>query len=144
MRTLFLIPAILFSATAFAQQAAPVDPAANFPANAITSTTIGDPEAPATPDAGAKAAVPASPTSPANPQDPISDLWPANTVPVFMISCTNYHKELIEPCRCVITNLVRSMSHREFMEATEKEGGIERDSRYIHARQMCMPQPKRK
>lgn len=144
MRPLLLIPVLLLSAAAFAQQAAPTDPAANFPAGAITSTTIGNAEAPATPDAGKKAAVPTSPANPANPQDPISDLWPANTVPVFMISCTNYHKELIEPCRCVITNLMRSMTHREFMEAAGKEGGIERDSRYIHARQMCMPQPKRK
>ena len=122
---------LLFATAATAQQ---VDPLANFPANAITEVT--QPNVPATPSAGKAANVPASPASPAQPVGPVPELWPNNTVPVFVIACTQGNVQLIAPCRCTIESLMQSMTHREFMEISSRNA-IEKDVRYTAARQQC-------
>ncbi|MFZ4125621.1 MAG: hypothetical protein ACOYJ2_06075 [Rickettsiales bacterium] len=119
----FILPLLLIASSAFAQTA---DPAANFPKEAITSVQ----------QTGA-AKVPASPAAPASPTQPVvADAWPANTVPLFLISCTQGNTELLAPCRCVITTLMQSMTHREFLEISAKNT-IEKDIRYTSARQQC-------
>ncbi|MBN8543363.1 MAG: hypothetical protein J0M34_03765 [Alphaproteobacteria bacterium] len=119
----FILPLLLIASSAVAQTA---DPAANFPKEAITN--VQQPGAPKVPDS------PPAPASPAQPAAP--DAWPANTVPVFLISCTQGNTQLIAPCRCVITNLMQSMTHREFLEISAKNA-IEKDIRYTSARQQC-------
>lgn len=118
-----ILPLMLIASSAFAQA---VDPAANFPKEAITSVQ----------QSGA-ANVPASPAAPASPATPSApDVWPANTLPVFLISCTQGNTELLAPCRCVITTLMQTMTHREFLEVSA-HNTIEKDIRYTSARQQC-------
>lgn len=131
MRSLIFISALLFASSAVAQE---VDPAANFPAEAITE--VSQPNVPATPANAKGADVPKSPKAPNQPVGPINELWPADTVKQFVIPCTQGNVQLITPCRCVIENLMQSMTHREFMEISQNNT-MEKDVRYTAARQQC-------
>lgn len=134
MRSILLISALLFSAAAFAQE---VDPAASFPSEAITEvqqpTQPGLPSAPANPNS---ANVPPSPKAPVQPVGPINELWPSDTVKQFVLPCTQGNVQLITPCRCVIENLMKTMTHREFMEISQRSA-MAKDVRYTAARQQC-------
>lgn len=137
MRFIFIIPAVLLASAAMAQE----DPAdsliANFPAEAVTEVNQPtQPDVPAAPASGNQAQVPSSPTAPVQPVGPINELWPINTVPVFLQACTQGNVQLIQPCRCTIESVMRSMTHREFMEASQRNA-IEKDIRYTSARQQC-------
>jgi hypothetical protein len=126
--------------------------APNFPDAAVTriganstGQTDDTPPAPATPTAPAApdAPTPASPAAPAAPASPISKLWPRDTVPVFLQSCTGFHPELVVPCTCVITTLMGQMGHDEFMQLSA-DGTIEQDPRVKSARAQCIPGPARR
>ncbi len=101
-----------------------------------TPATPPSPVSPATPNAPA----PQTPNSPTPPPSPISKLWPRDTVPIFLQSCTNYHPELIAPCTCVITKLMAQMPHDEFLQL-DANGTIEQDPRVITIRQQCVGAP---
>jgi hypothetical protein len=105
----------------------------DMPANPPNPATPTAPDAP-TPD---------TPAAPASPPSPISKLWPRDTVPIFLQSCTGFHPELIDPCTCVITQLMSQMGHDEFLQLSESDA-IEHDPRLINARQQCIPGPKHK
>ncbi len=130
--------------------------AASFPDWAVTQIgqktsgvdngVVAPPASPANPAAPASAqnpANPASPATPASPANPAAKLWPKDTVPIFLQSCANFHVELIAPCSCVITNLMLSMGHDEFLAKSEA-GTIEADARLIKARSECATAPQRK
>lgn len=131
MRTLPLIM-LLFLSTAAAAQV--TDPLANFPAEAITE--VRQPEVPGSPPNPDQPPVPASPKAPQQPIGPISEAWPVDTVKHFVIPCTQGNIQLIGPCRCVIQSLMKSMTHREFMEISQRNA-IDKDIRYTAARQQC-------
>lgn len=125
----------------------------NFPEAAVTrigENTSGEyndapadaPHAPAAP-AAPPASTPSTPPSPASPPSPISKLWPRDTIPIFLRSCTGFHPELVPPCTCVITNLMDQMGHDEFLKLSEANT-IEQDARLIAIRQQCVTAPKRK
>jgi hypothetical protein len=107
------------------------------PAFAQIDTYPDDPEVPVSP------AYPPSPTggtvppSPAGAVRDASPLWPADTVPVFMLSCTRLQKEITQSCRCIIDNLMRQMPHNEFVELANA-GLIEKDRRYLDIRRRCL------
>ena len=92
---------------------------------------------PASPQAPAGGAVPASPPSPSLKP---SKLWPINTVPVFMLSCTQLQKEIVSVCRCTIDRLMKAIPHDEFLQLSEA-GLIEKDQRYLNIRQGCLGTP---
>jgi hypothetical protein len=127
MRFLF-IPILLLASGAFAQEVAP---AMNFPDNAITQV-----QAPAIPEAGTAADVPKIPANPTSPTSPVLDVWPANTMPVFVLACSQGNMQLFPPCRCIIDALMKDMTHKEFMELSAKNAVV-KDIRYATARQQC-------
>ena len=152
-------------ASALAPSAKPAAPAPspvpgagfpNFPEAAITrigETTTGQhvdapaspaaPAAPANPPTAANAATPPNPASPTPPANPTSKLWPHDTIPIFMPSCTGLHVEFVQPCTCVITRLMLAMPHDEFLAKSE-QGTIEQDPRLIRIRHDCATAPQKK
>lgn len=127
-----------------------------FPAHAITAigaNTTGQnhdipaaPAAPAAPTAPSSAMVPAAPAAasiPKPPANPLDKLWPIDTVPLFMQSCVGIQPKLLGPCRCVITKLMVTMPHDEFLQLSAA-GTIEQDARLIKARQDCVTAPTRR
>lgn len=105
-----------------------------MPAHAQIDAYPDDPEIPAAPTAPAGGAVPLAPESPSLKP---SKLWPADTVPVFMLSCTQLQKEIVSTCRCIIDNLIKTIPHDEFLALSEANL-IERDKRYLSIRQRCL------
>lgn len=95
------------------------------------------PEIPATPANPASPSVPEAPKAPA----PVLDkLWPKDTVPIFLRSCTGFHPELVNACSCVITRLIVTMPHDEFMKLSEANT-LNDDARVITIRQQCLGTP---
>ena len=101
------------------------------------------PTTPATPVAVDAGHAPVTPPAPSAPESPVSKLWPRDTVPIFVKSCVGFHVELIPACGCVITELMASMPHDEFLKLSET-GAIESDPRLKHARLDCVAAPARK
>jgi hypothetical protein len=127
--------------------------AQHFPAAAITRVgevtggtqvetpvTPASPANPANPAAATPAATPASPASPANP---VSKLWPKDTVPIFMTSCVGFSPVKIKPCSCVITQLMTTMGHDEFLAKSENNT-IEQEPRLQQIRLNCATAPQKK
>ncbi|MFO0109048.1 MAG: hypothetical protein ACK52W_00725 [Alphaproteobacteria bacterium] len=150
MRLSLIIPLLLMSAAAQAQipmpTAAPAPapgtttaPTPTFPDWAVTNVGKNPSAPPAAPSAGAPAPVPVAPQAPIAPTAPTTaapDIWPADTVPVFLRSCARNRQELMAPCRCTIETLMKAMSAREFTQLSES-GAVARDVRYVNARQSC-------
>ena len=99
------------------------------------------PNLPAQPAAPKQANIPVNPESPPSPKSPLAKLWPADTVPVFVLACAQFHKELIAPCKCTITKLMTAMPHDEFL-ALSAENVIEQDQRYLNSRRACIGTPR--
>ena len=125
---------------------------ANFPDIAVTrvgeDTTGQHIDAPATTSIEApnapNAPVPATPASPTPPTSPAAKLWPRDTVALFMPSCMGFHpQEFAQPCMCVITKMISTMPHDEFLRESEA-GTIEQDQRLITIRTDCASAPKQK
>ena len=129
---------------------------ANFPEWAVTNAaqnTAGNtnpvpatppsPPSPTAPTGIAAEKAPIAPASPPSPESPVSKLWPRDTVPIFVKSCVGFHVELIPACSCVITELMASMPHDEFLKLSES-GAIEADPRLKRARYDCVAAPARK
>jgi pyruvate/2-oxoglutarate dehydrogenase complex dihydrolipoamide acyltransferase (E2) component len=95
------------------------------------------PAAPAAPSAPAAAETPKAPPAPASPTD---KLWPRDTVPIFMRSCTGLHVEYLAPCSCVITKLMLAIPHDEFLELSAA-GKIDEDKRMTDIRSGCLATP---
>ena len=128
----------------------------NFPENAITrvgENTTGQhidapanppsPVSPAAAPSGPAATTPANPSSPASPKSPINKLWPRNTVEIFMPPCTGLRPQFFVPCTCVISKLMLTMPHDEFLAESEA-GTIENDPRLIRIRTDCATAPQKK
>jgi len=92
--------------------------------------------APAAPEAP-KPEAPAKSESPEHPVSPFDKLWPRDTVPIFVTRCTRFHVEMLKPCVCVITNVMTSMGHDEFMKLNA-EGTMESDPRILSIQQKCV------
>lgn len=143
------------SAAATIPETPPIPP--NFPDWAVSQAgqhSSGNvepvrPPRPESPESPARATAPASPpgadkpASPAAPEFPTGKLWPRDTVPIFVKSCIGFHLELIPACTCVITELMATMPHDEFLKLSA-DGSIENDGRVVHARQNCIAAPTRK
>lgn len=112
-------------------------PAFTFPDSAITS--IAPPAAPAAPTPSAAPA----PATPASPPAPASKLWPRDSATIFMRSCVRFHQQAVDPCRCIITQLMEQMAHDEFLKLTDA-GTIEQDDRLLTIRKDCVTQPRRR
>ena len=120
----------------------------NFPEAAVTSLArdaagqqqVLAPANPPTPTNPAAPANPATPAAVASPPAPVSKLWPRDTAPIFIQSCAGFHPELIQPCNCIITQLMAQMPHDEFIRLSEA-GTIEQDPRYTAIRYRCATQP---
>lgn len=131
----------------------PVPP--NFPEWAISKAgqnAAGNsnpvPETPASPTPPADGDAPASPAAlghpetPPAPESPAGKLWPKDTVPIFVKSCIGFHVQLIPACTCVITQLMATIPHDEFLKLSETDK-IDSDPRYTKARQDCATAPER-
>jgi hypothetical protein len=125
----------------------------SFPAWAVSKAgadTSGQgaaiPAAPASPESAAIPAAPAFPPSagapqpPAAPSSPLNRLWPRDTVPIFMRSCTGLHIELIPACQCVISKMMLSMPHDEFLTLSAGNR-LDSDPRILAIRQGCLGTP---
>jgi hypothetical protein len=99
------------------------------------------PNFPAQPSSAKQADIPVNPKSPPSPKSPLAKLWPADTIPVFVLACAQFHKELIAPCKCTITKLMVAMPHDEFL-ALSAENAIEQDQRYLNSRRACIGTPR--
>jgi hypothetical protein len=111
-----------------------------------TNPVIDSPASPSTPAAPHAAPVsitPATPIAPPAPESPASALWPRDTVPIFVKSCVGFHVELIPACTCVITELMATMAHDEFLELSANNK-IESNPRLKRARLDCVAAPARK
>lgn len=125
---------------------------ASFPDIAVTrvgeNTTGQHVDAPPAPGANlAPAAAPAAPTavtpaSPMSPSSAVSKLWPRDTIALFMPSCVGYYPQFGQPCMCVITQMMSTMPHDEFLRESEA-GTIETDPRLIKIRTDCASAPKK-
>jgi hypothetical protein len=107
---------------------------------AVPALAQSVPSQPTLPTEASKPDVPASPESPPAPKSPSSKLWSPDAIPVFMIACTQYHKELISPCRCVIENLMKKVPHDEFLKLSAANK-MEKDPRYLGIRRQCIGTP---
>ena len=127
---------------------------ANFPDIAVTrigeNTTgqhVDAPPAasapPAAPAAAPNAPAPATPAAPASPTPPVAKLWPRDTVSIFMPSCVGFYAQFAQPCMCVITKLMATMPHDEFLRESNA-GTIESDPRVTTIRTDCASAPKQK
>lgn len=94
------------------------------------------PAAPSTPAAPTSEPAPASAKSPDAVIAPHGKLWPSNTIPLFMTSCTKFHVEMVEPCGCIIRKVMTQFPHDEFMRI-DAAGQIETDPRLQRIRQEC-------
>lgn len=99
------------------------------------------PDAPKAPEAP-KPTAPQSPANPASPPSPISKLWPRDTVPIFVTSCSKLRRETLNPCRCIINRLMQKMMHDEFIRLSEANQ-IDIDPRYLTIRQDCVSEGQR-
>ena len=98
------------------------------------------PSVPANPEAPVAAPNATTPVAPASPTDV---LWPRDTIPIFMRSCTGLKVELARPCMCVITKLMLAMPHNRFIELSEA-GKIDADPIVTEIRNGCLATPERK
>ena len=98
------------------------------PANAALPT------APATPQQSPMPATPAAPPSPA------PKLWPRDTIPIFMRSCTGLHIELVPACQCVITRMMVTIPHDEFLQLSA-DNRLDNDKRIVEIRKSCLGTP---
>ncbi len=67
--------------------------------------------------------------------------WPQNSVRSFMTTCVKTHKELIQPCRCMIDGIMREFSPEDFTKLANA-GTIDRDARYTRIRNDCATRAK--
>lgn len=137
---LFFLMALFLPVVALAQ--APVA-SPSFPDWAVTTVGGEATAPPPAPENAAPAAVPqapAAPAAPTSPAAPVSDIWPADTVPVFVRSCSRGRSELLAPCRCTIESLMKAMTQREFLALSEKNA-VATDPRYMNVRQNCASRP---
>ena len=93
------------------------------------------PKQPASPMTPPTPSNPPEPASPASPKSPA--LWPKDTVPVFMTSCTKFHVELVEPCSCIITKVVTQFTHDEFLKI-DAANELSSDPKMQKIRQECV------
>lgn len=125
----------------------------DFPTWAVSkagSDTTGEtaeaptsPSNPASPGAPASPATPATPDAPKTPPSPASvtdKLWPRDTVPIFMRSCTGLHVEYMAACMCTITKLMVAMPHDEFLKLSA-DGTLDDDKRIASIRGSCLAAP---
>lgn len=111
-----------------------------------TGQTVETPVSPASPPAPTAPASSPSPSAPEAAKPPpapasVTDkLWPRDTVPIFMHSCTGLHVEYMPACGCVITKLMLAMSHNEFLELSAANK-IDDDPRVISIRSGCLATP---
>ena len=116
------------AAPAAAPPSEPVDTdkmLANFPAAAISNAG----KTPPTPIQAA-----------ATIATPNNKLWPRDTTTIFTRHCAHFHQEFVEPCNCIITNLMQQMTHAEFMQLSQA-GKIDDDARVQSIRQSCATKP---
>lgn len=105
--------------------------------------TITKPEPPkpatqaAPPAPAPSTSTPANPPSPQAPANPVDKLWPRNTVEIFLPSCTGLKPQFLVPCTCIITKLMITMPHDEFLKKSE-DGTLEQDPRLISVRNACI------
>lgn len=92
--------------------------------------------APVAPEAP-KVESPAKPEASEHPPSPFAKLWPKDTVPIFVTRCTRFHLEMLKPCVCIITNVMTSIPHNEFMELNAKNT-METDPRIVAIQQKCV------
>jgi hypothetical protein len=154
---LFLFITLILPVAAYAQapvapsgqiqpQPAAASPAPAFPDWAVTTGGKETTPPPAPGNAAPAAPVPATPQAPVapgipvSPTAPVSDIWPADTVPVFVRRCAMNRVELVAICRCTIETVMKGMTHREFLALSEKNA-VAQDARYINARQTCATPP---
>ena len=105
-----------------------------------TTEVVPSPPNPATPAAPDVPAAPPAPAAPESPASPISALWPRDTVPIFMHSCTSLHVEYVAACSCVIRNLMLAIPHNEFLELSVKNA-VDADPRVVKIRNQCLATP---
>ena len=112
----------------------------NSPIMVITPDS-SNPKPPPEPAAPANPPSPPNPPQPSAPATPISSmpatLWPKDTVPIFMTSCTKFHVELIDPCSCIITKVVTQFRHDEFMRL-DSSGELTSNPKMQQIRQECV------
>ena len=118
----------------------------DFPTNALSNATAhdGNPPNPATPAAGKTPATPATPNNPEapdSPKSPLLKLWPRDAVKIFMPTCVKFHSELIEPCYCIITQVMEVIPHDEFLRLNE-EGKMDTDPRIAAINERCLSKPR--
>lgn len=89
------------------------------------------------PSAAPAEAKPAAASTPVAPTNPVDKLWPRNTIQIFLPSCTGLRPQYLVPCTCVITKLMVTMPHDEFLKKSE-DGTLEQDPRLITIRQACI------
>lgn len=107
--------------------AAAAAPATGFPETAISTVTPPAPPVPEKP-----------PLTPAQAR-----LWPRDTAEIFVRRCAQTRIKMVEPCRCVITQLMERMGHDEFLKLSQA-GAAEKDPRYVAIRQQCATTPQRR
>ena len=98
----------------------------------------------ATPAAGKTPATPATPNNPEapdSPKSPLLKLWPRDAVKIFMPTCVKFHSELIEPCYCIITQVMEVIPHDEFLRLNE-EGKMDTDPRIAAINERCLSKPR--
>lgn len=146
MRSIFsCICLVVFPLTAMAQSYS------NAPMLVVTPQTIAAEQTPpaavvaaiapsaaapatATPAATAPAA---STTATAPTTTASSTLWPRDTVPIFMTSCTKLKVELVDPCSCIITKVMEKFTHDEFLKM-DTAGTLNSDSKMQDIRKQCV------
>ncbi len=122
---------------------APAAPATTQPTtDASSANSMEAPKAPEAP-APSKPSVIKLPVAPASPVPPVSKLWPRDTIPLFVTSCSKLHRELLNPCRCIIDGLMEKMLHDEFLRLSDANQ-IDIDPRYLTVREQCVMAAKQK
>ena len=152
-------PAAASTTTATAKPSAPPAAASaeaminDFPTWAISkagSDTTGQtaeaaplPQNPPEPNTAVSPSSPVAPPAPAAPENPVSKLWPRDTVPIFMRSCTGLHVEYVPACSCVVGKLMLTIPHDEFLTLAASDA-LEKDPRLIKIRSECLATPAKK
>jgi len=98
------------------------------------------PDLPSQPSAPKQADIPKNPESPPSPEAAHAKLWPADTVPLFVLACAQFHKELVGPCKCTISNLMATMPHDEFLKLSA-ENRMADNQKYLNIRRKCIGTP---
>lgn len=101
------------------------------------------PAAPVAQPTPTKPVTPMNPPTPVSPESPVDKLWPKNTIPLFLPSCTGLRMQYVAPCTCVITKLMVVMPHDEFLEKSTN-GTLEDDSRLKQIRTDCVTSVEKK